>query len=212
MNRNFTLRENLLLRFFVATLLFGAYYYVILKPLYLDIDREEQKRIAVEDELEIQRYMSGKKEAMLAQLDSGLEYGNGELGVYNNLSNEIKELDKILAGTQSYNLSFSQAEVTDNIVRRNIFISYETRTYNQACDILEAIENSRYQCLIKDVRLSVENGGTSEFVGAESVRGNVMVTFYETVLGAENTSGLAEEFDFTDEDGWEDDWETEHEN
>lgn len=205
MNRKFTVRENLLLRFFVVLLLFGAYYYTILEPLYLDIGREEQMRVAVEDELEIQHYMSEKKEAMLAQLESEPEDGNGELGVYNNLSNEIKELDKILAGTQSYNLSFSQAELTNNIVRRNIFISYETRTYHQACDILEAIENSRYQCVIKDVRLSIENNGTPEFAGAEIVRGNLVVTFFETVLGAENVSGLAKEPDSKDGGGWEDD-------
>ncbi len=180
LNRKFTLQEHLLLGFFGALVLAGLYHHVVIGPLHLEIERNRQEEVAIEDQLEIQRYMSEKKDDMLSQLESLPEGYNGELGIYSNLKNEIKELDQVLEGALSYHLSFSQAEISNNMVQRDVFISYETQTYGQACDILEAIEEGTYRCLVKNVSFSRKNGKEQKTEGMETVYGNLLITFYET--------------------------------
>lgn len=195
LNRKFTLQEHLLLGFLGALIFAGLYHYIVIRPLHHEIDRNRQEEITIEDQLEIQRYMFEKKGDMLKQLESGLGGSNGELGIYSNLKNEIKELDQVLEGALSYDLRFSQAEVSKDMVQRNVFISYETHTYGQACDILEGIEQGTYQCIIKDVSFSRNHGGEQK-TEEEIICGNVLVTFYETTVEA---------------DGKEDDWDREAE-
>lgn len=202
-NRAFTFRENLFLRFLAVLALLGFYYQLFMEPLSYRIDEKEQAKSAVEAELEIQYYMAQKKEGMLEQIESRPADGEQKLGVYSNLNNEIKELDSILAAAKTYNLSFSQAEVSDRIVRRDIFISYQAHTYGQACDIIEAIEHGGYQCRIKEARLS-RGGGEEGGAGLETVQGNLLVTYYETAAGARGADGLAWGDDFTGGGVWND--------
>ena len=57
---------------------------------------------------------------MVDELENAPEKQQGELLPYNNIKNEITDLYEALSPAATYNLSFSEAVASGNIVRRDI--------------------------------------------------------------------------------------------
>ena len=146
----------------------------------------------MEEDLELQMMKATRKKKMVDELENAPEKQQGELLPYNNIKNEITDLYEALSPAATYNLSFSEAVASGNIVRRDISISFQTENYQKVRSILEQMHSSPYRCILKDLSISVnksrgEAGGMS---AAELINVNVNITFYETLVGAENTNGL----------------------
>lgn len=195
LNRKFTLREKLLL-LVLAVLFLGLFYYIMLmEPVASEIRRCSVEQVPVEEELNVQMLMAAQKKKMLDEMAETPKKSQGEICPYNNLKNEMNDLDGALAAAVSYNISFSEARAAGTIVRRNISIAFQTDSYDKARFILQQIRNSRYRCIIKDVNLSAgkERGKDNGMSGADQISGSVEITFYETTVGAKDTTGLVYE-------------------
>ena len=192
MNRKFTAREAWLLLLLSVMLLALFYYLALYRPVNLEVERCAALQVPVEEDLELQRMKATRKKKMVDELENAPEKQQGELLPYNNIKNEITDLYEALSPAATYNLSFSEAVASGNIVRRDISISFQADTYQKVRSILEQMHSSPYRCILKDLSISVnksrgEAGGMS---AAELINVNVNITFYETLVGAENTNGL----------------------
>ena len=192
MNRKFTAREAWLLLLLSVRLLALFYYLALYRPVNLEVERCAALQVPVEEDLELQMMKATRKKKMVDELENAPEKQQGELLPYNNIKNEITDLYEALSPAATYNLSFSEAVASGNIVRRDISISFQTENYQKMRSILEQMHSSPYRCILKDLSISVnksrgEAGGMS---AAELINVNVNITFYETLVGAENTNGL----------------------
>ena len=192
MNRKFTAREAWLLLLLSVMLLALFYYLALYRPVNLEVERCAALQVPVEEDLELQMMKAARKKKMVDELENAPEKQQGELLPYNNIKNEITDLYEALSPAATYNLSFSEAVASGNIVRRDISISFQADTYQKVRSILEQMQSSPYRCILKDLSISVnksrgEAGGMS---AAELINVNVNITFYETLVGAENTNGL----------------------
>lgn len=192
MNRKFTAREAWLLLLLSVMLLALFYYLALYHPVNLEVERCAALQVPVEEDLELQMMKATRKKKMVDELENAPEKQQGELLPYNNIKNEITDLYEALSPAATYNLSFSEAVASGNIVRRDISISFQTENYQKVRSILEQMHSSPYRCILKDLSISVnksrgEAGGMS---AAELINVNVNITFYETLVGAENTNGL----------------------
>ena len=192
MNRKFTAREAWLLLLLSVMLLALFYYLALYRPVNLEVERCAAQQVPVEEDLELQMMKATRKKKMVDELENAPEKQQGELLPYNNIKNEITDLYEALSPAATYNLSFSEAVASGNIVRRDISISFQADTYQKVRSILEQMHSSPYRCILKDLSISVnksrgEAGGRS---AAELINVNVNITFYETLVGAENTNGL----------------------
>ena len=192
MNRKFTAREAWLLLLLSVLLLALFYYLALYRPVNLEVERCAALQVPVEEDLELQMMKAARKKKMVDELENAPEKQQGELLPYNNIKNEITDLYEALSPAATYNLSFSEAVASGNIVRRDISISFQTENYQKVRSILEQMHSSPYRCILKDLSISVnksrgEAGGMS---AAELINVNVNITFYETLVGAENTNGL----------------------
>ena len=175
------MREDLFLLILSLLLVAGLLWVFVRRPVYAQLQTIRTRQAAAEDELEIQRYMAQRKESMKSQMENEPRKKKGQLGSYNNLPREIEQLSQILAAAGSYDLTFSEEEMAEDMVYRDIFISYEAASYEQAQAIIEEIENGAYCCLIKDVELTRGTDSEDGAEGREMVYGNLQVTYYETV-------------------------------
>lgn len=192
MNRKFTAREAWLLLLLSVMLLALFYYLALYRPVNLEVERCADLQVPVEEDLELQMMKATRKKKMVDELENAPEKQQGELLPYNNIKNEITDLYEALSPAATYNLSFSEAVASGNIVRRDISISFQAENYQKVRSILEQMHSSPYRCILKDLSISVnksrgEAGGMS---AAELINVNVNITFYETLVGAENTNGL----------------------
>ena len=192
MNRKFTAREAWLLLLLSVMLLALFYYLALYRPVNLEVERCAALQVPVEEDLELQMMKATRKKKMVDELENAPEKQQGALLPYNNIKNEITDLYEALSPAATYNLSFSEAVASGNIVRRDISISFQADTYQKVRSILEQMHSSPYRCILKDLSISVnksrgEAGGMS---AAELINVNVNITFYETLVGAENTNGL----------------------
>lgn len=192
MNRKFTAREAWLLLLLSVMLLALFYYLALYRPVNLEVERCAALQVPVEEDLELQMMKAARKKKMVDELENAPEKQQGELLPYNNIKNEITDLYEALSPAATYNLSFSEAVASGNIVRRDISISFQADTYQKVRSILEQMHSSPYRCILKDLSISVnksrgEAGGMS---AAGLINVNVNITFYETLVGAENTNGL----------------------
>ena len=192
MNRKFTAREAWLLLLLSVMLLALFYYLALYRPVNLEVERCAALQVPVEEDLELQMMKATRKKKMVDELENAPEKQQGELLPYNNIKNEITDLYEALSPAATYNLSFSEAVASGNIVRRDISISFQAENYQKVRSILEQMHSSPYRCILKDLSISVnksrgEAGGMS---AAELINVNVNITFYETLVGAENTNGL----------------------
>lgn len=192
MNRKFTAREAWLLLLLSMMLLALFYYLALYRPVNLEVERCAALQVPVEEDLELQMMKATRKKKMVDELENAPEKQQGELLPYNNIKNEITDLYEALSPAATYNLSFSEAVASGNIVRRDISISFQAENYQKVRSILEQMHSSPYRCILKDLSISVnksrgEAGGMS---AAELINVNVNITFYETLVGAENTNGL----------------------
>ena len=192
MNRKFTAREAWLLLLLSVMLLALFYYLALYRPVNLEVERCAALQVPVEEDLELQMMKATRKKKMVDELENAPKKQQGELLPYNNIKNEITDLYEALSPAATYNLSFSEAVASGNIVRRDISISFQAENYQKVRSILEQMHSSPYRCILKDLSISVnksrgEAGGMS---AAELINVNVNITFYETLVGAENTNGL----------------------
>ena len=146
----------------------------------------------MEDDISTELIKASRKKKMLDEMEQSAGEPQGELKPYNNLNDEMRELYQALEEAESYNISFSEARASGTIVRRDISIAFQAGSYEQVRTILRNMANSQFRCIIKDMDISASSGrGESRgMASAGAVSVSVMITYYETTVGASDTNGL----------------------
>ena len=192
LKRKFTVRETVLL-LFMSILFLGIFYYLLVaSPVNEEISKGSSQQVPVEDDISTELIKASRKKKMLDEREQSAGEPQGELKPYNNLNDEMRELYQALEEAESYNISFSEARASGTIVRRDISIAFQAGSYEQVRTILRNMANSQFRCIVKDMDISASSGrGESRgMASAGAVSVSVMITYYETTVGASDTNGL----------------------
>lgn len=197
LSRAFTKREKLLMLLLAVVLLCLFYNQFVKKPV--------ERRIAAADTTELEQQIGTEESraerirAMRAEMAANRDGGSGYVSTYNNFNAEANALNEIIQAAESFQFSFRQPVATEDVVRREIGISFTAADYRLARQILQQIHDLGYRCLIQNVELSADRGrryDTSLPEGELSlenaaVRCSLNIIFYETLYDADTEEGLA---------------------
>lgn len=145
--------------------------------------------IALEDELLVIQTKAQKMMQMEKKIEENKGNTTGLVAAYNNLDNEIIELNQVLKKVKSYQLQFEDPTTDGSIVRRNFTITFEAESYEIGKHILEQLQKSRYKCLLRDITFSSMNNSIQH---TKKVNVSVKGTFYEGMTENAIEAGLAQ--------------------
>lgn len=190
LNRSFSTRETVLILVLVLLLVVACYYFLVVKNVSDTVAANNEQLAGIEMNIGVQESLAADRARMKAELDElGDDETLPEVAVYDNIRNELNELNTLLGSATTYNLSFGQPTVEGQLVRRTVTVSFTTPSYASALEVVRQLENDTYRCQISDFTMTGEllaDGSVS------SVNAMLSVTYLETTNGATNTSGLVE--------------------
>ena len=185
MSRKFTAREKIFLLVCSFMFLSIFYYQVVWKSTSKTM--ESYNTITLEDEL---LAIQTKAQKML-QMEKIIEEHNGQVkglvADYNNLENEIIELNKVLKEARSYQLDFEDPTTDGSIVRRNINITFQAKSYQVGKKIIQSLQGFRYKCLLRDINISALEDSLQT---TKQVNVSLKATFYEGITDSVSKAGL----------------------
>lgn len=190
LNRSFSTRETVLILVLALLLVVACYYFLVVKNVSDTVAANNEQLAGIEMNIGAQESLAADRARMKAELDElGDDETLPEVAVYDNIRNELNELNTLLGSATTYNLSFGQPTVEGQLVRRTVTVSFTTPSYASALEVVRQLENGTYRCQITDFTMTGEllaDGRVS------SVNATLSVTYLETTNGATNTSGLVE--------------------
>lgn len=191
LNRSFTTIEKIFLLILVVLLLGLVYYRFIRIPVRDRIEAADTTMI--EEQIEVEKNKALLIQSMKEEVSENQENMIGVVSTYDNFKAEAAFLNTIFVPlAETYNYGFEVPVAEDNTVRRNIKISFTAINYQVCRKIIQMVHDSRYRCMIKDVNVSAESRSNDNYASVlnSPVRCNLTLTFYETLIGAQTTSGL----------------------
>ena len=185
LKHKFTLRESILL--LVATILaLGIFYYEVIYKNYQDA-LSKYDVTNIQQESEILTAKAVRKKTMETYIEEHKSTSFGEVATYNNITNEIEALAEIFED-KNISISWQEPYLIDSIVRRNVSISTKVSSYKEAEEIVNKIADLKYRCIISSLSINTRNNKSVE--EENEITLSMSVTFYETVEGATDLSGL----------------------
>ncbi len=172
LRRKFTVLENMLLLTVTVLFLTSFYYLFLLKPVLGELGGNRLEISLLQKELEVQLELASQKNRMQERLENPPRKLSGELLPYDNAKNEMRELERVLGDTLSYDISADMPIKVNGIVRRNVRIDYGTDSYDKAVSIIKAIEEGPYRCLISDVEMMIKGE-------PDNVETSLWMTYFE---------------------------------
>ena len=187
LNRSFSTSEKVLMLVLAVLLVVACYYFLVVKNVADTIAANEDRLADIEISINAQEMLAADRARMKAELEALGEDGTlPVVAVYDNIRNELNAL---MGGATTYNLSFAQPTVEDKLVRREVTVSFTVPDYAAALDVVRKLENGTYRCEITDFSVigDMLADGT-----VDSVDAVLTVTYLETTNGAATTAGLVE--------------------
>ncbi len=186
LKRGLTLREKILLLVCILIGLGIFYYQVIYKSFQNSMEAYDISNI--QNQTVILQAQVARKKTMQQYLVDHKDDTYGELAMYNNLSKEIGELARIFEGIDNLSISWSDPTLLNKTVRRNANVSFSVVGYQRVVDLVKAIKNCKYRCLISDLSISTNRDRVLDDNSTVSVR--IVITFFEMVDDSTNLEGL----------------------
>lgn len=177
MSRPFTFREKVL--FIIMTVLILGVLY--LKFVYLDtsntIAQGPQLVNNAQDELSFEQIKNDNLKKMQAEIESSMSTGKNvsEMPDYDNSQKLMIELNGILIEADSYSVSFMPLVQQDNIVRREMNLSFTCSEYKNAEDIIRKIGASKYRNITSSISITSGNNN----INGGHVTVNMDVIYFE---------------------------------
>ena len=186
LNREFTLRETLLIIIcaFIGIGIF--YYYVVYKNIKESLNDYNTEN--VQAEIQLAEAKVAKKKQMESYIANHKNDVKGEMVEYNNLAAEISELGRIFKGVDEITISWSDPTLTDSTVRRRAAISFSVVGYPTVVDLIGDLANNKYRSLITDISITTVRDAV--LADSTRVRVTLNMTFYERVYEDTNLQGL----------------------
>ena len=186
LKRGFTIREKILLLVCILIGLGIFYYEVIYKSFQNSMEAYDLSNI--QNQTVILQGQVARKKTMEQYLEDHKNDTYGELALYNNLSKEISELAAIFNGIDNLSISWSDPTLLNTTVRRNANVSFTVVGYSKVVELVKAINNCKYRCLISDLSISTNRDRVLDDNSTVSVR--IVITFFETIDENTNLEGL----------------------
>ena len=172
--RKLSIREIVLLAVLVVLL---AYYFLVQGPIASKLENLEAQQEELDSELELYQGMVISKINMQNEIDRIMAQtgGNPEsIKIYGNEADVVREFGQILGASTPFNISFvdyQENENNSNILSREIVISFAVSSYEAAVEKLQAIDNSSFRFLVKDMNIgrSTSERSTSYQVAVKTV-------------------------------------------
>lgn len=177
MKAEMTVREKVMMGILGVLVLFCVYYFVFLLPTTEKIEHYKSETVLLEDQILMADAKAAKMKQMQEELDAILaDEANALKGLpaYDNSYHVMNALSETLKKSQQYNVSFSNVDIKESTVRRNINLSYNCNSYENAKGILTSIYEGEYRCLFKD--LFISKGGSGD---SQSYSVSVGITYFE---------------------------------
>lgn len=190
MSREFTLQEKLLLLLLSLILVGLAYYQFVDRPVREALNSARQESEALTVELKSVEAKLERMRRMRSELEDVTAGGTAsEMSSYNNSKAEIALLNDILGDTLQYDIRFDNVTRNGDQIRRNFSLQFTVDSYDAVEEVLSALNESHYRCLIGDVRCSASRSGN---LMDGNVTINAVATFFETMVGGTPDAGLPE--------------------
>ena len=185
LNREFTIKENIILIVLAVIVIAIGYYYLVHKPVRSAIEAAEAEIEELTVENEIIEGRIAQLERMSAETADPSALRLGYMASYNNSEAELRLLNDILKDTLEYTVSFSGVSRSGDLVRRSFTLHFRAEDYQSMKAVLEQLTDGEYRCLIGDLRCSEK--GSDQY--PDAVTADASATFYETMAGG--TADLA---------------------
>jgi len=173
----------------------AAFYFLGYKPLQEQQQQLQAQISEAEQQIETEQTKIAGINKRKEEIEDGKLSGSA-VEVYDSSNGEWAAVSDIMKRyATSYSLSFGEPQCDDGTyVRRSMAVTFTAADYTTAKQILAELAASRYRNIIKDIKLT-STGSTSDakFTGFNAdnpVQGSANIVFFETVKGAENTTGL----------------------
>ena len=175
MKRELTAREKTLLLVLAVLVIVLGYYKLIYEPITNQIsvcrDNTQQEQLELDDAL-IRAAQMKKMEDALPELRQ--KSGGKAIPQYDNSEMLMLELRRTLAGTQDYSLDFSPGTTTQGyLVLRPISLAFQTATYAQAREIIDALSDSAYMNRISDLSIQTDRNNNG------LIQTSLVITYFE---------------------------------
>lgn len=181
MRRNVSLKGLIILGILIIA---AAYYFVFHLPVSNQMESLEAQQADLDTKLVTAQAQVSDMHRMEKALDD-LEASGAqavEMPQYNNIDRMLLELNTIMAGTNNYSITFSDASASENIARRALNVSFSVPNYDAVVSKIKAINKSENRYLITDMSLrrginnAIIMGNSDGFVSA-----NLTLTSFEYV-------------------------------
>lgn len=171
-------QKKALLILLLLILAVAAYILAYRKPMDRRLEALEQQIFAAQDELTAYQAKLARQESMQQELDAifGENANPPAMTQYDNSKNVMSQLSRIITPvTSDYSVSFATVDDEEQVVRRNISVSFSTGSYDAARGILQELHDSEYRCFIQNFRLDIEQRQHA----AGRVSAAAQITYYE---------------------------------
>ena len=160
--RKLSIRERVLLLLLAVIAVVSAYVLLFSMPMSRRLE-ELNARIAQSEELTTQLEVRLTQQRQMEQAVEQMAAREDALPVmpeYDNLQMVMVELNSILAGCQSYSISFRGEQAEGNVFCRQAIMPFTCGSYAQARDVLERLQNGPLRGVLEEVQLSQQEDGT----------------------------------------------------
>lgn len=183
MKRKLMPREWMLLGVLAALVVIAGYIMLFYMPTTSARDAALAEAESCRQDTETARVRLEEKLRMEQELEEIFAQNPNPLALadYDNLQPVMVELNTILAGTDTYSLSFATVDTSESIIRREISINYTSDSYNAAKNVLQQLHDSTYRCMLNNIAIS----GMLDTEGTTTVSGSIV--FFECM--PEETAG-----------------------
>ncbi len=198
LNREFKLREQILLLMLAAIVIGAAYYYFVHKPVTSGIADAKQKISELSAEKESLDAQIALLERMQETNQDPAAIELGYMPSYSYSEKELKLLNDVLQNTLDYTVTFSGLSRDGNQIRRNFTLVFRVNNYNEVEEVLYNLTKTELRCLIGDMSCSIVSystftnfwDGGEKIAESNSVKVSVSATFYETLVEGTPDSAL----------------------
>lgn len=157
-NRVLSRRENILLFILIIIIILGFYYLFVYQDVQAQLNSIEIEMLDTESNIAYKETASKIVKDMRVELDminSLPEDYITEIPLFDNEEALLEKLKPILAKTDDYNISFAPNEIIDNVVRKNINISFTVLGFDNMYQLLEEIQSTGFRFLVNEFQFSV---------------------------------------------------------
>ena len=171
-------RETVML-VLLAVMLLGLWYYMgfytplqeELSSLAVQSANLDNQIISANAKLQSMNKMQKELDEILARPENEIT----EIAPYDNKEVVLSELNGILYGTD-YSLNFAEPQIqSDGTVRRVVTMSFRCNNYKTAKNIITALAQNHWRCLVGNLSVS-----STDNVMSDEVQISVTITFFES--------------------------------